>query len=102
MKTIQYNGNSESLKRLDKLLQSTSALGESFIYEIFVIVHNTYFLDKVGMKEDCEEKLNNFYETYTKRIKLFSTEFINEIYTLIEKGIRESEKDLKNKDYGMD
>jgi hypothetical protein len=97
MKSIQYNGECENLKTLDKLLQSTSALGEAFIYEIFTIVHQINFLDKKGVKEECFIMLDNFHETYTQRIKIFSTDFINEIYTLIEKGIKEQELILNTK-----
>lgn len=90
MKTVlDYSGKSESLKELDLLLTSTSALGEGFIEPIRSIFFSSFYVDKPGAKEVAKQKLNAFHETFTKKIQIFSPEFVNTIYALLDKGIEE-------------
>lgn len=86
---LDYKGDSEAFKELDLLLTSTSGLGEGFIAPIRTIMWHSMDVDKPGVEEKVREKLKNFYESFTKRIQIFSTSFMSEIYYLIDKGIRE-------------
>ncbi len=90
MKTaLDYVGQSKSFKELDLLLTSTSGLGEGFIEPIRSIFNTSFYVDKEGIKEKAQEKLKEFKDTFTNKIKIFSPDFIEQIYVLIEKGIEE-------------
>lgn len=91
-KVLDYHGESESLKELDLLLSSTSALGEGFLEPIRTIFYNSFHVDKPGTKEAVKKRLNDFHETFTKKVQIFSPAFIGAVYALLDKGIEEQSK----------
>ena len=88
-KALDYNGDSESFKELDLLLSSTSALGEGFLEPIRTIMYNSYHVDKPGTKKAVKKRLEDFYDTFTNKIILFSPVFMSTVYALLDKGIEE-------------
>lgn len=88
-KVLNYEGESEAFTLLDQLLSSTSALGEGFNGEISNIYFHSFYVDNVGAKEAVEARIANFVETYTKKITIFDSKFIQEIAYLLREGVKD-------------
>ena len=92
MNKLGYKGDSKSLTELEELLTMTSALGEGFLRPIQNIVFSSYYVDKVGAEEMCKEQVRKFEETFTKKVNIFSADFISQIVALLLNGIEEQKE----------
>ena len=92
MDKLGYKGDSKSFTELEELLTMTSALGEGFLRPIQNIVFSSYYVDREGAEEMCKELVRKFEETFTKKVNIFSSDFIGKIVSLLLKGIEEQKE----------